>query len=68
MEETYAITHLVGTSTESIEQAIENGIKTASQTLRNMNWFEVDEIRGYLDGNNVKYYQVTLKIGFRYGE
>lgn len=69
MDKTYAITHLVGTSTETIEKAIQNGIDKAGETLRNMNWFEVDEIRGHLgDSSDVQHYQVTLKIGFRYDE
>ena len=65
--ETYAITHLVGTSPDSLDAAIRNGIHKAGQTLRNLDWFEVTEIRGYLGHtNDVKQYQVTLKLGFRY--
>jgi flavin-binding protein dodecin len=68
-DHTYAITHLVGTSQESIEKAIENGIHKAGQTLRNLDWFEVEEIRGYLGHTNeVKHYQVTLKLGFTYDD
>ena len=63
---TYAITELVGTSTEGLEQAIANGISRASETLRNLDWFEVTEIRGHLGEGTVKHYQVTMKIGFRY--
>jgi dodecin len=66
-DETYAITHLVGTSSTSIDDAVKNGIRKAGETLRNLDWFEVDEIRGYLGhSNEVKHYQVTLKLGFRY--
>lgn len=69
MDKTYAITHLVGTSPETIEKAIQNGIDKAGETLRNINWFEVDEIRGYIgDGSDVQHYQVTLKLGFRLDE
>ena len=66
---TYSITEIVGTSTSSIEEAIESGIETASKTLRNLDWFEVTEIRGFL-GHETKpqYYQVSLKLGFRYDE
>lgn len=65
--ETYAITHLVGTSSNSIDEAVRNGIHKAGETLRNLDWFEVTEIRGFLGhSNEVKQYQVTLKLGFRY--
>lgn len=67
--ETYAITHLVGTSSNSIDEAVRNGIHKAGETLRNLDWFEVSEIRGFLGhSNEVKQYQVTLKLGFRYGD
>ena len=66
---TYAITHLVGTSPDGIEQAINNGISKAGETLRNLDWFEVTEIRGYLNhSSSVQDYQVTLKLGFTYDE
>ena len=68
-DQTYAITHVVGTSPESVHQAIRNGIKTVSKTVRNVDWFEVDEIRGYVGGgDDVEYFQVTMKVGFRYEE
>ncbi|WP_306251912.1 dodecin [Parvularcula sp. IMCC14364] len=62
----YSVTKLVGTSKKSIEDAIENAIATASQTLKNLDWFEVKETRGYIEDSKVAYYQVTLEIGFRY--
>jgi flavin-binding protein dodecin len=64
--ETYIKTEIVGTSTDSISDAIQNAITTASQTLRNMDWFEVIDVRGALRDGTVSSYQVTLKIGFRY--
>ncbi len=63
---TYAVTELVGSSTDSIEAAIKNAVDTASRTLRNLDWFEVIETRGRIENGKVAYYQVTLKIGFRY--
>jgi flavin-binding protein dodecin len=67
--ETYAITHLVGTSASSLDDAIRNGIQKAAQTLRNLDWFEVTEIRGYLGHSaDVQQFQVTLKLGFRYDD
>ena len=65
-DHTYAITHVVGTSNDGIDAAIHNGVRTVAGTLRNLDWFEVDEIRGYIDGSDVKYFQVTMKVGFRY--
>ena len=47
-------------------QAITNGVSRASETLRNLDWFEVTEIRGHLSDGAVEHYQVTMKIGFRY--
>lgn len=62
----YAITKLVGTSKKSIEDAIENAVETASQSVKNLDWFEVKETRGFIDGGKVAYYQVALELGFRY--
>jgi dodecin len=62
---TYRITELVGTSTEGVDDAIRNGIRRASETLRHLDWFEVVEIRGYITDVSVSHYQVTMKIGFR---
>ena len=65
----YAITHIVGTSTESLDHAIRNGVKKAGETLRNLDWFEVSEIRGFLGHTaEIQHYQVTMKIGFRYDD
>ena len=64
---TYSITEIVGTSSESIDDAIRNGIATASKSLRNLDWFEVTEIRGYIGGQAApQYMQVAMKLGFRY--
>ena len=66
---TYAISEIVGTSTESLDQAIRNGIAKAGETLRNLDWFEVTGIRGFLGHTTeVQHFQVTMKIGFRYDE
>lgn len=62
---TYKVTEIVGTSPEGVDQAIRNGIARASQTLHNLDWFEVVEIRGQLDEGAVAHFQVTLKVGFR---
>jgi len=66
-ERSYAITHVVGTSPDGVDQAIHNGIRTVAASVRHLEWFEVDEIRGYLgQGDDVEYFQVTMKVGFRY--
>ncbi len=62
----YAVSKVVGTSKKSIEDAIENAISTSSKTLKNLDWFEVKETRGYIDKDKVAYYQVSLELGFRY--
>lgn len=60
----YKIAELVGTSPDSIEDAIALGIQRAGLTLRNLQWFEVVQIRGRIDKGNVQKYQVTIKVGF----
>lgn len=62
----YSITELVGSSTKSIEDAIEQAVKRASKTIRNLDWFETKEIRGHIKDNKIVHYQVVLKLGFRY--
>jgi dodecin len=62
---TYKVTEVVGTSSDSIQQAVRNGIARASETLRNLDWFEVTEIRGHVVNGDVGHFQVTMKIGFK---
>ena len=64
-DRTYRRTESVGTSTESIEAAVRNGVSRASETLRHLDWFEVTEVRGQIDGGEVRHWQVGIKIGFR---
>ncbi len=63
-EPTYRLSEIVGTSNESIHQAIRNGVSRASETVRNLHWFEVEEIRGTIVDGNVGAFQVTMKVGF----
>ncbi len=63
-EHVYKKIELVGSSKVSIEDAIQNAISQASDTLENMRWFEVVETRGQIDENRIAYWQVTIKIGF----
>lgn len=62
---TYRVTEVFGTSPEGIDQAIRNGVHRASQTIRNLDWFEVTEVRGHMENNEIEHFQVGLKIGFR---
>jgi dodecin len=64
-DHTYRVTEIVGSSPESLQQAIRNGVERASQTLRNLEWFEVSEIRGQIADGAVAHFQVGLKVGFR---
>lgn len=61
----YRKTEVVGSSPDSVEEAIRNGVERASRTVRNIEWFEVDEIRGHVTDGTVEYFQVGMKIGFR---
>ena len=64
----YSITEIVGTSSDSIDAAIRNGVSRASRTLRNLDWFEVAEIRGHILDGDIEHFQVHLKVGFRLEE
>ena len=64
-EHTYRVTEIVGSSQDSVQDAIRNGVRRAAQTLRGLDWFEVTEIRGHIEGGDVAHFQVGLKIGFR---
>jgi flavin-binding protein dodecin len=64
-DHTYRVTEIVGSSPESLQQAIRNGVARAGQTLRNLEWFEVSEIRGQIADGAVAHFQVALKVGFR---
>ena len=60
----YKIIELTGTSTTSIEDAVEKAIKRADKTLNNLSWFQVSETRGNIDKGKVSHWQVTIKVGF----
>jgi flavin-binding protein dodecin len=64
-DNTYKVTEIVGTSTTGVDDAIRNGVNKASQTLRNLDWFEVVGVRGHLVNGGIGHYQVTMKLGFR---
>ncbi len=62
---TYSISEIVGTSPEGIDAAVRSGLAQASKTIRNLDWFEVKEIRGHLENGQIADWQVTIKLGFR---
>ena len=64
-EPTYRLTEIVGTSADSIHQAVRNGMAKAAQTVRHIDWFEVSQIRGTVVDGSVGVFQVAMKVGFR---
>ena len=61
----YRVTEIVGTSPDGIDAAVRNGIARAARTLRNIDWFEVTQVRGQVLDGDVEHFQVGLKVGFR---
>ncbi len=60
----YKVVEIVGSSAKSIEDAIQTAVSRASQTLKNLGWFEVIQTRGHIENGKVAHYQVVLKVGF----
>ena len=61
----YKKVELVGSSKTSVTEAIENAVARASKTMRNLDWFEVGQIRGHIKNGSIEHYQVEVTIGFR---
>jgi len=68
MDHVYRVTEIVGSSPESVDRAIRNAVTRANATLRNLDWFEVTEVRGHIAAGDIAHFQVTLKVGFRLDE
>lgn len=64
MSEVYEIIQMVGASAVGIEDAIQNAIRKASETVKDIRWFEVVETRGAVEDGEVGVWQATVKIGF----
>jgi dodecin len=64
-ENTYDVIEIVGVSEDTVSQAVRNALKKASQTLRNIDWFKVKEIRGAMKGSSEPIFQVHIELGFR---
>jgi dodecin len=60
----YKSVELTGTSADGVEQAIQNAVSRASDTIRNVKWFEVVQVRGSIDNGKVNHWQVSMKLGF----
>ena len=61
----YGLSEIVGSSATSVDDAVRTAVHKAAQTLRNIEWFQTEEIRGQVVDGDVAYFQVRLKIGFR---
>jgi flavin-binding protein dodecin len=61
----YRLSEIVGSSPTSVDDAIRTAVRKATQTVRNVEWFQTEEIRGQVVDGEVAYFQVTMKIGFR---
>ena len=61
----YKTIEITGSSTDGVTQAIDRAVGKAAETIRGLDWLEVTEIRGHIEGSAVAHYQVTVKLGFR---
>jgi len=68
MSSVYKMTEIVGCSPKSFADAVQEAVKRASKTLRNLRWFEVTDQRGLIKDGQVEEFQVTIKVGFRLDE
>jgi dodecin len=60
----YKTIELVGSSSKSVEDAVQKAVAKAAETVRNLRWFQVVDTRGHIEGGRIAHWQVTLKIGF----
>ena len=63
-DKVYKLIELTGTSTKSIEEAVNTALKRAGKTIQNLSWFQIVETRGSIEKNQVHHWQVTIKVGF----
>lgn len=61
----YKTIDIVGSSSKSVEDAIEGAVAKAAKTVKHLDWFEVGEIRGHIEDDKIAHYQVVMKLGFR---
>ncbi|HET6779095.1 MAG TPA: dodecin [Gemmatimonadales bacterium] len=60
----YKTIELVGSSTQSVEDAVQKAVAKAAETVRNLRWFEIVDTRGHIEAGRIAHWQVTLKLGF----
>jgi hypothetical protein len=60
----YKLVELTGSSSVSMEDAVERAVAKAGKSLRNLHWFQVVDTRGTIAAGKVTHWQVTLKVGF----
>ena len=60
----YKHIEITGSSKNSIEEAVQNAVVKANESVRNMRWFQMIDLRGHIDNGSVSHWQVTIKIGF----
>lgn len=65
MQRTYGMSEIVGTSTESIEDAIRTAVSRYAKDRRHVDWFEMTQVRGYVRDGEIDHFQVTVKVGYR---
>ena len=63
-DKVYKLIELTGTSTKSIEEAVNSALKNAGKSIQNLSWFQIVETRGSIEKNQVNHWQVTFKVGF----
>ena len=68
VDHVYKSIELIGSSKNTMEEAVENAVNRAAKTVRNMRWFEVIDTRGHIENNKVAHWQVTIKVGFTLDE
>jgi flavin-binding protein dodecin len=64
-EHIYRVTEIVGSSPDGVDAAIRNGIERAARTVRHIDWFEMTQVRGFVEDGQIGHFQVGLKVGFR---
>jgi dodecin len=64
-DHTYRVIEIVGSSPDGVDAAIRNGVARAAETMRSLDWFEMQSVRGHLENGTIGHFQVTLKVGFR---
>jgi dodecin len=68
MDNVYKTIEITGSSKTSIEDAVQQAVKRTGESVHNLRWFQVGDIRGHLNNDKIDHWQVTVKIGFTLDE